>query len=130
MRRSRPETGVENMKKRKKAITSALIREEIRKLNLIGKSEIHRSFDEEAAIDLVLRFGLTRVPEVEISPVIKYRLLVGGLGIAYEGASGTEGRRHFSLFVTESKIARSKSAAECVTLFRDFEVLRSYTPPE
>ena len=59
------------MEKRKKAITSALIREEIRKLNLIGKYEIHRSFDEEAAIDLVLRFGLTRVTEVGISPVIK-----------------------------------------------------------
>jgi hypothetical protein len=113
------------MEKRKKAITSALIREEIRKLNLIGKSEIHRSFDEEAAIDLVLRLGLSRVPEV-----IKYRLLVGGLGIAYEGASETEAWRQFSLFVTESKIARSRSAGECVTLFRDFEVLRSYTPPE
>ena len=77
------------MEKRKKAITSALIRAEIRKLNLIGKSQIHRSFDEEAAIDLVLRLGLTRVTEVGISPVIKYRLLVGGLGIAYEGASET-----------------------------------------
>jgi hypothetical protein len=118
------------MKKRKKAITSALIREEIRKLNLIGKSEIHRSFDEEAAIDLVLRLGLSKVPEVGISPVIKYRLLVGGLGVAYEGASETEGWRQFSLFVTASKIARSRSAGECVTLFRDFEVLRSYTPPE
>jgi hypothetical protein len=107
------------MEKREKAITSALIREEIRKLNLIGKSEIHRSFDEEAAIDLVLRLGLSRVPEVGISPVIKYRLLVGGLGIAYEGASETKAWRQFSLFVTESKIARSRSAGGCVTLFRD-----------
>jgi len=118
------------MEKREKAITPAQIKEEIRKLNLIGKSEIHRSFNEEAAIDLVLRIGITRVPEVGISPVIKYRLLVGGLGIAYEGASETEGWRQFSLFVTESKIKRSRSAGECVTLFRDFEVLRSYTPPE
>src|SRR6202035_1532810 len=31
-----------------------------------------------SAIDLVLRFGITRVPEVGISSVIKYRLLVGG----------------------------------------------------
>jgi ABC-type sugar transport system ATPase subunit len=58
------ETGVKNTEKRKKAITSALIREEIRKLNLIGKSQIHRSFDEEAAIDLVLKLGLTSVTEV------------------------------------------------------------------
>ena len=49
---------------------------------LIGKSEIRRSFDEEAAIDLVLRLGLSEAPEVGLSPVIKYRLLVGGVGIA------------------------------------------------
>ena len=67
------------MGKRKKVTTGAQIREEIRKLNLIGKSEIRRSFDEEAAIDLLLRLGLPEVPEVGISPVIKYRLLVGGV---------------------------------------------------
>jgi hypothetical protein len=73
------------MGKRKKGVTPAQIREEIRKLNLIGKSQIHRSFDEEAALDLVLRVGIPTVPEAGISPVIKYRLLVGGVGITYEG---------------------------------------------
>jgi hypothetical protein len=77
----------ENMGKRKKATTGAQIRVEIRKLNLIGKSEIRRSFDEEAAIDLLLRLGLPEVPEFGLSPVIKYRLLVGGVGITYEGES-------------------------------------------
>ena len=93
-----------NMGKRKTVTTGPQIRGEIRKLNLIGKSEIRRSFDEEVAIDLLLRLGLPEVPEVGISPVVKYRLLVGGVGIAYEGESE-------------------------FTLFRNFEVVRRYQPP-
>ena len=42
----------------RKATASAQIRDEIRKLNLIDKSEIRRLFDEEGPIDL-LRPGLT-----------------------------------------------------------------------
>ena len=118
------------MGRRKKATTGAQIREEIRKLNLIGKSEIRRSFDEEAAIDLLLRLGLPEVPEVGLSPVIKYRLLVGGVGIAYEGESEPEGRRQFGLYLAKSKTARSGSFGESVTLFRNFEVVRRYRPPE
>jgi hypothetical protein len=115
-----------NMGKRKTATTGAQIREEIRKLNLIGKSEIRRSFDEEAAIDLLLRLGLPEVPEVGISPVIKYRLLVGGVGIAYEGESESEGRRQFGRYMAELKTARLRSSGESVTLFRNFEVVRRY----
>lgn len=116
--------------KRKKAPTGAQIREEIRKLNLIAKSEFRRSFDEEATVDLLLRLGLSEVPKVGISPVIKYRLLVGGVGIAYEGESEAEGRRQFGLFMAESKSARSRSSGESVTLFRNFEVVRRYQPHE
>ena len=119
-----------NMGKRKKATAGAQIREEIRKLNLIAKSEFRTSFDEEAAVDLLLRLGLSEVPEVGISPVIKYRLLVGGVGIAYEGESEAEGRRQFGLFMAESKTARSRSSGESVTLFRNFEVVRRYQPHE
>jgi hypothetical protein len=118
------------MGKRKKAITPVQIKEEIRKLNLIGKSQIHRSFDEGAAVDLVLRLGLPAVPELGISPVIKYRLLVGGVGIAYEGESESEGRRQFRLFMVESKTPRSRSAGESVTLFKNFAVVRRYSPPD
>ena len=46
------------MGKRKKATTGAQIREEIRKLNLIAKSEFRTSFDEEAAVDLLFRIGV------------------------------------------------------------------------
>jgi hypothetical protein len=118
------------MGKRKKAAIGGQIREEIRKLNLIAKSEIRTSFDEEAAVDLFLRLGLAEVPEVDISPVIKYRLLVGGVGIAYEGESEVEGSRQFGLFMAQSKSTRSTSFGESVTLFRNFEVMRRYLPPE
>jgi hypothetical protein len=118
------------MAKRKKATTGAQIREEIRKLNLIAKSEFRRSFDEEAAVDLLLRLGLSEVPEVGISPVIKYRLLVGGVGIAYEGKSEAEARRQFGLFMAESKTARSRSSGESEILFRNFQVMRRYQPRE
>jgi hypothetical protein len=118
------------MGRRKKAPTGAQIREEIRKLNLIGKSEIRRSFDEEAAIDLLLRLGLPEVPEVGLSPVIKYRLLVGGVGIAYEGESESEGRRQFGMYMAQSKTARLSSSGESVTLFRNFKVVRRYRPSE
>jgi hypothetical protein len=122
--------GSRDMGKRKKATTRAQIREEIRKLNLIAKSEFRTSFDEEAAVNFLLRLGLSEVPEVGISPVIKYRLLVGGVGIAYEGESEAEGRRQFGLFVAESKTVRSRSSGESVTLFRNFEVMRRYQPHE
>jgi hypothetical protein len=118
------------MGRRKKATTGAQIREQIRKLNLIGKSEIRRSFDEEAAIDLLFRLGLPEVPEVGISPVIKYRLLVGGVGIAYEGESESEGRRQFGMYMAQSKTARLSSSGESVTLFRNFKVVRRYRPSE
>jgi hypothetical protein len=118
------------MGKRKKAITPVQIKEEIRKLNLIGKSQIYKSFDERAAVDLVLRLGLPAVPKFGISPVIKYRLLVGGVGIAYEGDSESEGRRQFRLFMVESKNPRSRSGGESVTLFKNFAVVRRYCPPD
>ena len=116
--------------KAENATTGAQIREEIRKLNLIGKSEIRRSFDEEAAVDLLLRLGLAEVPEVGISPVIKYRLLVGGVGIAYEGESELEGKRQFGMFMAKSKTTRLRSSGESVTLFRNFEVVRRYRQSE
>jgi hypothetical protein len=112
--------GSRDMGKRKKATTGAQIREEIRRLNLIAKSEFRRSFDEEAAVDLLLRLGLSEVPEVGISPVIKYRLLVGGVGIAYEGESEAEGRRQLGLFTAESKTARLRSSGEFCNIVQEF----------
>jgi hypothetical protein len=61
MSRAQVSYGSRDTGKRKKAPTGAQIREEIRKLNLIAKSEFRRSFDEEAAVDLLLRLGLSEV---------------------------------------------------------------------
>jgi hypothetical protein len=119
-----------DMGKRKKAFTGGRLREEIRKLNLIAKSEFRTSFDEEAAVDLLLRLGLSEVPEVGISPVIKYRLLDGGVGIAYEGESELEGSRQFGLFMAQSKSTRSTSSGESEALFRNLAVERRYQPQE
>jgi hypothetical protein len=46
------------MKRRKISPSAAQIKDEIRKLNRIEESEFHRSFNEEAAVDLVLRIGV------------------------------------------------------------------------
>ena len=79
---------------------------------------------------LIFFFGVPAAPEVGISPVIKYRLLVGGLGIAYEGDSEPEARRRFTLFVMRSKTTGSTLFGESVTLFRNFDVVGKYYRPD
>jgi hypothetical protein len=91
------------MRKRRKASAGVQIKDEIRKLNQIAKTEICTRINEKAAVDLLLRLQVPRDPEVGISPVIKYRLLVGGVGIAYEGESESDAKRRFTLFVMQSK---------------------------
>jgi hypothetical protein len=64
------------MKRREISPSAAQIKDEIRKLNWIEKSEFHRSFDEEAAVNLVLRIEATgdragmqgKLKAVDISP--------------------------------------------------------------
>jgi hypothetical protein len=65
-----------------------------------------------------------------ISSVIKYRLVVGGVGIVYDGESKSEARLQFSRFVIQSKNPRSKSARRSVTLFKNYEIIKEYHPPE
>jgi hypothetical protein len=65
-----------------------------------------------------------------MSPVIKYRLVVGGVGIVYDGESEREAKRQFNLFVIQSKDLRSKSARRSVTLFKNYEIIKEYNPPE
>ncbi len=118
------------MRKRRKASEGVQIKDEIRKLNQIAKTEIRTRIDEKAAVDLLLRLQVPRDPEVGISPVIKYRLLVGGVGIAYEGESESDAKRRFTLFVMQSKTGGSRSYRESVTLFRNFDVVGKYKPPD
>ena len=150
------------------------IKNEIRKLNGLEKSDIYRWIDEESASDLLSRIeeaewnpkrrrhlspssrifdqdlprtpGGDGVPHLErragdklkddalqrngISSVVKYRLIVGGIGIAYEGESESEAMRWFRHFVVQSQSEGSNSARESVKLFRNYEVIRDYQAPD
>ena len=65
-----------------------------------------------------------------MSSGIKYRLVVGGVGMVYDGESEREAKRQFNLFVIQSKDLRSKSARRSVTLFKNYEIIKEYNPPE
>ena len=117
------------MGKRRNTLKSGQIRNEVRKLNQIAKTEIFTRIDEKAAVDLLLRLRDPGTSEVHLSPVIKYRLLVGGVGITYEGASESVARRRFKLFVMQSKTEGSSSFGESVTLFRNFDVVGKFRSP-
>jgi hypothetical protein len=65
-----------------------------------------------------------------MSSVIKYRLVVGGVGIVYDGESEREAKRPFNLLVTQSKELGSKSARRSVTLFKNYQIIKEYNPPE
>ena len=62
--------------------------------------------------------------------LIKYRLVVGGLGKVYDGESTSEAMRRFRMFVVQSKTAGSGSAGESVTLFKNYEIIKEYQPPD
>jgi len=61
--------------------------------------------------------------------VMKYRLVVGGVEMVYEGESEREAKRQFNLFVIQSKDLRSKSARRSVT-FKNYEIIKEYNSPE
>ncbi len=56
----------------------------------------------------------------------QYRVVVGGMGIVYEGDSVSEAKRQFRLFLGKSKAAKSGSAGEPVTLFKNYDIIRDY----
>jgi len=60
----------------------------------------------------------------------QYRVVVGGVGIIYDGDSVSEAKRQFKLFMDRAKTARSDSATEAVTLFKNYEIIREYRPSE
>ena len=60
----------------------------------------------------------------------QYRVVVGIIGIVYDGDSVLEAKRQFRLFVRKSKTAGSSSAGEAVTLFKNYEIINEYRPPD
>ena len=63
-------------------------------------------------------------------PVIKYSLVVGGRGMVFEGESMSEANRQFTLFVIQSKAKVVGSNGETVTLFKNYDIIREYNPPD
>ena len=61
--------------------------------------------------------------------MLKYQIVVAGVGIAYDGESASEANRQYTLLVNQSKAARSKYSGVRVTLFKEYEILREYRPP-
>ena len=60
----------------------------------------------------------------------QYRVVVGRIGIVYDGDSVLEAKRQFRLFMRKSKAAGSSSAGESVTLFKNYEIINEYHPPD
>jgi hypothetical protein len=63
-------------------------------------------------------------------PRDQYRLVVGRVGIVYDEKSKSEARRRFRLFVIQSQTTGSRYSGEPVTLFKNYEMLMEYHPPE
>ena len=61
---------------------------------------------------------------------MRYRVVVKGLGKVYDGDSGAEAKRKFQLFVKESKKRQPESASKSVTLFKNYEIVWEYQPPD
>ena len=94
-----------------RAIDLEHVKDEIRKLRRIDKIEIYRWIDEQVAADLLPRIGVNRSlkfrQEIEqkcrVDPYCKrrhilferYRLVVEGVGIVYDGVSESEASRRF-----------------------------------
>jgi hypothetical protein len=60
----------------------------------------------------------------------QYRVVVGGVGIVYDGASVSESKRQFRLFVAKSKTAGFIAAGNSVTLFKNYGIIKEYQPPD
>jgi hypothetical protein len=59
-----------------------------------------------------------------------YRVVVEGSGIVFDGYSEAEARRQFNQFMIHSRNKRSVTAGKRVTLFKEYNVLKEYHPPD
>jgi hypothetical protein len=63
--------------------------------------------------------------------VIKYKVVVRGNGVVYDGESMSEANRRFAIFVARSKKEADRSDPDTVTLFKNYQIVRQwYRPPE
>ena len=50
--------------------------------------------------------------------------------MVYDGDSVLEAKRQFRQYVLQSKTAESKPGGESVTLFKNYEIIKEYHPPD
>jgi hypothetical protein len=63
-------------------------------------------------------------------PETVYRVVIGVLGIVFDGASDLEAKRQFDQFVIQSHTAGSRFFGEPVRLFKNQAIIAEYHPPE
>ena len=57
---------------------------------------------------------------------IKYRVVVGGRGVVYDGEDQSEANRICATFIVRSKAVEAASDAPTVTLFKDYQIIRQW----
>lgn len=50
--------------------------------------------------------------------------------MVYDGDSVLEAKRQFRQFIIQSKTAKSKPGGEPVTLFKNYQIIKEYQPPD
>jgi hypothetical protein len=64
-----------------------------------------------------------------MSSEIRYRVVIGGMGIVFDGYSMSEAHVQFRIFVVRSKTAASRLPAGSVLLFKNHKIILEYRPP-
>jgi hypothetical protein len=58
--------------------------------------------------------------------MIRYKVVVSGKSVIYDGRDWREANRRFSLFVSRSKIGAELKGGLTVFLFKNYEVIRRW----
>jgi hypothetical protein len=72
------------------------------------------------------RLGSLGISESGGIPVIKYRVIVEGGGIVYDGEDQLEANRICAMFVDRFKAGQGASDSPTVTLFKDYQIFRQW----
>jgi hypothetical protein len=62
--------------------------------------------------------------------VKNYQVVVGGIGVVYDGDSRAEAHRRFKLAILNSKKVADRMFGKAVTLFLKGSIIKEYHPPE
>jgi hypothetical protein len=62
--------------------------------------------------------------------VKNYQVVVGGIGVIYDGDSRAEAHRRFKLAIQNSKKVADRTFGKAVTLFLKGSIIKEYHPPE